>query len=291
MMGETRFPAMGSTAHVIVVGDDDLLGTARSRIEDLERKWSRFRPDSEVSTLNVTGARTVSWETIELFERSIIGWRATSARFDPTVHDAIVALGYDRDLALVGAVEAPTTRLSAPGCDGISIDHSARTIQLPEATHFDPGGIGKGLAADLTVQELLDLGAEGALVNLGGDLRAEGVPPAGDEGWSVALEGPPGGIGLGVVSMVAGAVASSTPLKRRWGIAGIHHLIDPARGFPIERPHRYVAAVAAEAWWAEVATKDLLGKAAGAEPIAGVAGLVVDWEGGTHRVGGIEAYL
>jgi thiamine biosynthesis lipoprotein len=95
------------------------------------------------------------------------------------------------------------------------------------------------------------------------------------------------------VSIAAGAVASSTPLKRRWGSGAdeSHHLIDPASGRPREHPHRSVTAVAAEAWWAEVATKDLLGRPAGAEPLPGVAALVVDAEGDTHLIGGMEGYL
>jgi thiamine biosynthesis lipoprotein len=288
-MPEARFPAMGSTAHVVVVGDHGLLSTARARLEDLEGRWSRFREDSEVSRLNADGAVSASWETIELIERSILGWRATDGRFDPTIHDAIVAFGYDRDLALVGDPR-PAATAPAPGCDGITIDRTAAAIHMPPGTRFDPGGIGKGLAADLVAEELLHNGAEGALVNLGGDLRAQGISPAGS-GWSVALEGPPGGASPGIVSFGEGAVASSTPLKRRWGTGDTHHLFDPALGRPRERPHAYVAAVAAEAWWAEVATKDLLGKAPGGEPIAGIAGLVIDHDGGTHLVGGMAAYL
>jgi hypothetical protein len=49
--------------------------------------------------------------------------------------------------------------------------------------------------------------------------------------------------------------------------------------------------VAAEAWWAEVATKDLLGRPAGADPLPGVAALVVDAGGDTHLIGGMESYL
>jgi len=287
-VAETRFTAMGSTAHVIVSGDPSVLHVARTRIEQLERMWSRFDPWSELSRLNAFRHLRVSWETLELVERSIEGWRITGGRFDPTVHDALVAHGYDRTLALAGAGRRPDVAIPSPGCSGIVIDRTASSISLPAGVNLDPGGIGKGLAADLTVGELLDRGADGALVNLGGDLRAEGSSPEGP-GWSVALEGPPGGPSPGVVSFVAGGVASSTPLKRRWDVG--HHLIDPVLGSPIEHPHRFVAAVASEAWRAEIATKDLLGRDVGAEPLDGVAALVVAADGTVHRSGGMEAYL
>ena len=59
----------------------------------------------------------------------------------------------------------------APGCDGIIVDRTASSVTLPRDVEIDPGGLGKGLAADLVTAELLAAGARGVLVNLGGDLR------------------------------------------------------------------------------------------------------------------------
>src|SRR5439155_6641322 len=82
---------------------------------------------------------------------------------------------------------------------------------------FDPGGIGKGLAADMVAQELMDCGARGACVNLGGDLRVEGEGP--DAGrWIVAVEHPRGGDPVVVAALAAGAIATSTILKRAWTV-------------------------------------------------------------------------
>ena len=61
-------------------------------------------------------------------------------------------------------------------------------MTLPPGVGFDPGGIGKGLAADLVVDLLLDGGAAGACVDLGGDGRMAGEPPTG--GWRVGIGNP-----------------------------------------------------------------------------------------------------
>ena len=53
----------------------------------------------------------------------------------------------------------------------------------------DPGGIGRGLAADLVSVEAMDAGAEGVWVSLGGDVRVAGTGPTG-AGWSVAIQHP-----------------------------------------------------------------------------------------------------
>ncbi len=254
-MAELEFPAMGTTAHVIVEGGrNGLVELARSRVADLEERWSRFRPDSEVSRLNRDGWARISPETAGLISRSVSGWERTGGRFDPTVHRAMVSLGYDRDFAAIDAGGATVdTTGAAPGCDGIEL--GGGMARLPDGVGVDPGGIGKGYAADLVAEELVASGAEAALVNLGGDLRAVGCPEAG--GWGVRVTEPGAGVEL-TLTLGSGAVATSTPLRRRWNGGGLirHHLLDPRSGMPI-RPTApvLVSVVAGEGWWAEVCTK------------------------------------
>ena len=66
-------------------------------------------------------------------------------RFDPTVHDAVVAAGYDRtfdDLAPDGPRIAPGS-----ACAGRVSVHGS-TIALDPGYRLDLGGIAKGYAAD-----------------------------------------------------------------------------------------------------------------------------------------------
>ena len=79
---------MGTTAHVIVTdGAPGLADRAVARLEELEARWSRFRPDSEISRLNERPGVpvVVSPETYQLIERALDGWRLTAGRFDPTL--------------------------------------------------------------------------------------------------------------------------------------------------------------------------------------------------------------
>lgn len=249
---------MGTAAHVVVVGGDEarLIDAARRRLDDLERRWSRFLPGSEVSRLNPRPERpvVVSPDTFTLVARSVDAWHATGGRFDPTVLPAMLAAGYDRDfVAVAGAAAPPTASLPSPGCGAIRLDRAVGAVWLPAGVGFDPGGIGKGLAADLVSAEILDGGAAGVLVNVGGDLRVGGTPPEGDE-WTVTVEDPAGGTHeLARFGLAAGAVATSSRLRRRWraGDVDVHHLIDPTTGSAAETHVATVTVVAAEAWWAE----------------------------------------
>ena len=97
------FRVMGVQASVVVVdGAPGLSQAARARIDELERRWSRFSPDSEVSRLVPGAANLVSDDTYALVECAVAGWRLTGGRFDPTVRDAVVAAGYDRSFDQIG---------------------------------------------------------------------------------------------------------------------------------------------------------------------------------------------
>jgi thiamine biosynthesis lipoprotein len=243
---------MGTTAHVVVEGAGrDLVADAVEQLATLEARWSRFRADSELSRLNASGGRptVVHPHTTMLIERSVWSWLRTAGRFDPTVLDALESAGYTTAFDdLPDCSPAPSGR-PAPGCDGIEVDRSLDMIRLPRGVRLDPGGIGKGLAADLVACALVDHGAAGALVSVGGDLRVAGRPPVG--GWELEVDhhlAPPARLNLRV-----GALATSSVLRRRWATdAGVaHHVIDPRTGRPTDTTIVACSVVAGEAWWAE----------------------------------------
>jgi FAD:protein FMN transferase len=264
---ESHRRAMGSDAHLVVVTDgsdgdgDGLLAVGWARIDQIENRWSRFRHESEVSALNRHGGLPVivSGDTFSLVQHALVAWELTEGRFDPTVGAALIAHGYDRDFGGVAArrVAVPSRAEPAPGPAGIELDPWSSAVTLPPGVTFDPGGIGKGLAADLVAAALVDAGAAGALVNLGGDLRALGEPPTAD-GWVISVPDPrrtPGE--LLRVALPHGAVATTSRLRRRWSgpTGAVHHLIDPATGRPAQTDVVAVTVVAREAWRAEAFTK------------------------------------
>ena len=259
-ISETRFRAMGSSVHVLVVGGRPRLVTdAEQRVAQLERSWSRFMPGSELNGLNASAGTTVSVseDLYAAVSHALDAWFATGGAYDPTVLRAIEASGYDRSFELVTDDGDAPASVSVPGCDGIELDATERTITLPRGVAMDLGGIGKGLAADLVVTELFRLGAEGALVNVGGDVRVAGMAP-GSDGWIVEIEDPFRPQQRGVcVALADGAVVTSSRLEKRWSRGGreMHHLIDPASGSPIDTDLVAVTVVAADAWWAEALTK------------------------------------
>jgi FAD:protein FMN transferase len=257
---ERHFRAMGSDAHVVVVGGaGHLLDDAVRRIHQLEHRWSRFIDTSDICELNRRAGEDVivSSETALLVERAVEAWRLTGGGFDPTVLGAMLRAGYDVSFDEIPTYRTRATSALVTGCTDIRVDGCV--VRLPFATGFDPGGIGKGLAADIVVGELLAAGASGACVNLGGDLRVAGWNPRGDT-WTVAIERPSNDEPVALVGLGAGAIATSTTLRRHWNVDGHarHHLIDPSTGEPSDSDLVLVTVIAAEAWIAEVMAKAVL---------------------------------
>jgi thiamine biosynthesis lipoprotein len=276
---------MGSDAHVVVVGPEQLADRAQARIADLERRWSRFDERSEVSALNRhAGAPVVvSTETVELVERALDAWRLTHGWFDPTVLGALERAGYDRTFDEMGDT-GTDDRTSTLDANAAGIAVVGGTVRLPAGTGFDPGGIGKGLAADIVVDEIRADGADGVCVNLGGDVRVDGTSPVGDA-WTIAIEHPGRVAAITRVGVTRGAVASSTTLRRRWRVGNEtrHHLIDPATGRPSWTTLSFATVVSGHAWQAEVLAKTLVLRGAPAcfddVDAAGAAALAVDDDG------------
>ena len=290
---------MGSDAHVIVVGGTVAsLELARDLVTELEARWSRFLDTSEVTRMNREAGSpvAVSGATLALVERAIEGAHVTDGRYDPTILRALERAGYDRDFASIDQ-SAPSGDpvVVVDGFDRVMVDRGASTVTVPRGVGFDPGGIGKGFAADLVVEALLRDGAAGACVNLGGDLRVEGESPSGGT-WIAGVEHPTRSRLAALLTLERGAVATSTRTRRVWGPDGDrrHHLIDPATGRPADTPVVAATAVAAEGWQAEVLSKAafLAGPAEGLALLErhGAQGLVIDEDGAVHESAGLGAF-
>ena len=290
---------MGTDVHVIAVGGPvSLVELARDLIEDLEARWSRFRPTSEVSFLNLRAGRPVrlSPETITLLERAVEGARLTGGRFDPTVLGDVVRAGYDRSFELLPEGASAGRSELRSGWREIVIDPGSGTAMLPEGVGFDPGGVGKGLAADLVLERLLGEGAAGACVNVGGDLRVEGQPRRGDA-WAIDVAHPLRPRAHTLLGFRSGAVATSTRTRRAWGPERDrrHHLIDPATGRPARTGLASATVVASRGWQAEVFAKGafVAGLSEGLVLLAraGVEGVLVGDDGSAYPSAGLDRFI
>jgi thiamine biosynthesis lipoprotein len=251
-----RFSIWGTSA-VLGVTDAAVLAEARAILDTVlalsDHAASRFHPGTEILALNDAagqGPMRVSATMIDLVAAAIDAARSTGGACDPTVADRLVVLGYDRDFdaGLDDGVTIPAGIAPAPGIEGIVIDHKASTIALPAGVHLDLGATAKARTADIAAEQIATDLDVGCLVDLGGDLRIAGPPPA--EGWQIGItrEARTGRRDEvdEVIAVTGGGIASSSSGVRRWqrGATPLHHLIDPATGWPVAEPLAMVTVAA-----------------------------------------------
>jgi thiamine biosynthesis lipoprotein len=282
-MQRHRFDAMGTWVECLLEAPPGRAVSAALRaVQDefarLEALLSRFRSDSELSRLNRERSIEASPELRELVELGLEARERTGGRFDPTLHDALVAAGYDRtfDRLADDDDEAP------PPAGGGEVSVSGARVELGPNASLDLGGIAKGYAADRCVARLAAHGP--ALVNAGGDLAVSG--PRADGPWTVAVHLPGRALTLAVER---GGLATSGRDRRHWRRGGEerHHLIDPRTLRPAEGGPVSVTVAASSATAAEVAAKALF-FARDAEreaQLAGTSAVIVRDDGEPRLVG------
>jgi len=294
--------AIGTTARVAVWPPEHLAlaqATVDVVLAALDQQASRFRPDSEISWVHGCGGGLfmLSDGLAEALSVALAAARWTGGLADPTVGEAVRALGYDRDFAAIepdrpGPFRAPGP---APGWRRVQLD--GPMLRLPAGIQLDLGATAKGVGCDRAVHAVMRAAGQagGVLVSLGGDIAVAGTPPRG--GWPVlAADGPRPADGdpVQLVRLPRGAVATSSVTCRRWRRAGrqMHHIIDPRTGLPATGPWRAVSAAAATCADANAAaTAAIVAGDAAAQWLrtAGLPARLVGLDGTVQRVGGWPA--
>jgi thiamine biosynthesis lipoprotein len=238
------FRAIGTTATVVVEDPGHAEVAERllaAELTAIDMACSRFRDDSELQALHADAGRTVVVSPL-LFEALSVACETaerTGGAVDPTVGNAIAALGYDADLAEVQSrpPRPPQALGRVAGYQHVQLDPSRRTVRIPRGVRLDLGASAKALAADRAAAHIADRIGAGALVSLGGDVAVAGRPPA--AGWAIAIaresSTSPADADQ-VVAIRGGGLASSGTAARTWqtGNRTLHHIIDPRCGDSVE---------------------------------------------------------
>jgi thiamine biosynthesis lipoprotein len=265
---DLRFRCMGCDMRLLVEDGEDphaAAADARARLDAIDARLSRFRPDSELARLNADPRETVpASDLLRVAVRAAI-WaaEASDGLVDPTLLGDLEQAGYSASLAslpLAGpdeAIEAapaarPATSRGDTSWRAITTDDAAGTITRPPGLRIDTGGTTKGLAADAIAHALP---ATRYVVDCGGDLRVDAGVHA---PYDVRVEHPLTRATACTIPVSGGAVATSGPGRRVWRDARgriRHHLLDPATGEPAWTGLVSVTALAPTALEAETTAK------------------------------------
>lgn len=253
------FSVMGTTANLVIVGGTaEMLDDLKRTAFHLQSLWSRFLEESDITRLNKAEGQpvTVNPLTAKLVAEMLAARTLTEGEYDPTILPKLIAEGYGTSRVNTAHVTVlPASARWPIDPTGTQID--GNVVTLPLGVTLDSGGIGKGIAADIMMTMALERGAQGALVEMGGDVRIGGTPPDGTH-WRVGIEDPfVAERSISRVNLLDGAVATSSTLKRVWEKDGrsVNHLIDVHTGESMTTNVVTVSVIAVSAGIAEVITK------------------------------------
>jgi thiamine biosynthesis lipoprotein len=235
---EKTFPAMG-TLHTVTIFDAEdpgAAGDARAYLMELNRAWTCFQEDSQISRINRAAGReavSVDGDTLCVLQRAQRFHQLTGGAFDVTVgpladlwRGAIRQGRLPSDEAVWEALELVDGR-------DLALDGDAQKVMLQKSgQRIDLGGIAKGYAADGLRRRLRQRGVRRALLDLGGTVATLGCR------LPVGIRDPfrPGGAPLGTLMLEDSCVVTSGVYERFVCIEGrrYHHIVDPRTGFPAQ---------------------------------------------------------
>ncbi len=231
---EVKFKAFGTECLIRVSAElprdrQDLLNVGVLEAQRIEKKYSRFLPDSEMSRINrlaATASCTIDSETSSLLELAKLCFEESNGLFDITAAPLIELWSK--------AEQRPSKEILSATLKNVGFSKlklSAQAISFGNAgMKLDLGGLGKEYAVDRVCEVLRARGAKGFLVNFGGDLRVEGLAPI-----NVGIQAPtsPDRI-LTYISAANCAVVTSGDYARGKVIDGkrYSHIINPKTGEP-----------------------------------------------------------
>lgn len=213
--------ALGGAVSMQLAGVDDttaarVFAEVENELERLERIFSLYRSDSELSRLNRDGRLDApSAEFLQVLSQCAMIHDASGGAFDPTIQPVWQALADDAD---------PSEQKRAWQTVGWSkLRFDSRMIVLPSNGALTLNGIAQGAITDRIADMLKARGLTNVLVDIG-EIAAMGHRPDGSS-WAVGIANPNGEV-IHRVRATDRAIATSAP-----GAMQIHgtvgHILSP----------------------------------------------------------------
>lgn len=248
---------MGTTYQVKVVPagvpvPDNFGKTIQSTLESLDSTFSTYQTDSELMSLN----RTPVGETMSLSQpmMRVLGisdqvFQLTGGAFDPTVGPLVNLWGFGPDPSQdkVPELSKIKTQLGRIGFGKLAVDHGAASARRTADIQLDLSAVAKGFAVDVVAELLTSHGLVNYLVEVGGELRTNGLKANGQP-WRIAIESPTLERREVQQALTLGnaAIATSGDYRNYFERGGrrYSHTIDPRTGFPITHQLASVTVIA-----------------------------------------------
>tara|TARA_S200000501_G_scaffold270195_1_gene253931 strand:- start:53 stop:1063 length:1011 start_codon:yes stop_codon:yes gene_type:complete len=222
-----------------------LIKDVDSIIGVINKSMSTYIPDSDISKINMGDSLLqVDKHFEKVYQTASIVWNKTDGYFDPTVGALVNAYGFGPETTLnIVSDEMIKEILKYTGWNKTNLT-SKKTVQKKHTKlFFDFNALAKGYAVDLIADHLRSRGIDSFLVEIGGEIVAQGLNQKTKTPWKIAIDDPEQGENRNFIKLISLkdiAIATSGnyrkfKINKSTGSRSVHS-INPKNGnsFPTE---------------------------------------------------------
>ena len=229
----------------------------QASLDAVDGAMSTWDPASELSRFNAlraSDAFPLSAETLGVLQLAAEVAAASDGAFDPTVRPLVAAWGFGAGARVPGQGPDEEERAALRARVGfglLELDVATGTARKrnPEL-ELDLSSVAKGFGVDQVARTLFQLGYSDFLIEVGGEVRAQGERTGGGD-WRLAVERPePDGRAVfAVVELADQSLATSGDYRSFYEAGGrrLTHIIDPRTAQPVAHDLASVSVVASSA--------------------------------------------
>ena len=234
------FNAMGSACEIVLAATSESEARRQAQIAidealRIEKKYSRYRSDSVISSINQRAGKELyecDDETWSLFEFATELFQKSDGLFDVT--SGVLRRAWNFSNPVIPSQNQLDALIRLIGWQKVQLN--SRTIFLPtQGMEIDLGGFGKEYAADCAANHLSKAGVQHGYINLAGDMGFVGPKPNGAP-WMIGIQDPRQRDQIiATLPMYVGGLATSGDYEKYFELNGKRycHVLNPKTGFPV----------------------------------------------------------
>ena len=250
---------MGTTWNAVIPqGKEDaakLRGIIQGSLNEVDQAMSTWDSESELSRFNAGPDLIATWispNTMTVIGEALSVAEISGGAFDPTILPLVELWGFGStpqgEIPNSKAIDAALENIGwqKVTAEGTWLQRESTSIQL------DLSGIAKGWGTDQAGEALSAAGWDSWLVEVGGEIRCQGMGPD-ETPWRIGLDRPltgglPGEQFQAIVELKTSSIATSGDYRNWRNVEGqrLSHTLDPRTGQPVNHNLASATVIAAK---------------------------------------------
>jgi FAD:protein FMN transferase len=225
-----------------------------SRLSAINQSMSTYIPDSEISQFNELDygvSMTISSDFYTVLDTAKYIYKISHSAWDPTIKPLVDRWGFSEKNEMFVWPSKKEIKLLRKelGFGYVELIPPNKVKKNRDNLFLDLSSIAKGYGVDEIIAILKMYTVDGAMVEIGGEVRVIGTKPS-NEPWQIGLNSPDASSSKyafsKVITLNNNAVATSGDYRNYFDYEGesYSHIIDPRTGFPINGDLHSISVIA-----------------------------------------------